>query len=135
MHELYTDSHLTISFDVSNDWLYVDWEAEQTEESVRAGCLVMLELVKQHLVQRVLNDNRKVQSMWSDVAEWGGTVWFPAMADAGVEYFAWIYSPHLYSRLSTDLTLQYTQRPVVLPFEDHDTAARWLRAIAASHAS
>jgi hypothetical protein len=102
----------------------VDWEAEQTEASVRAGCLVMLDLVKQHFVQRVLNDNRKVQTMWSDVAEWGGTVWFPAMAEAGVEYFAWIYSPH-----------QYTQRPMVLPFEDHDTAERWLRAIVASHAS
>jgi hypothetical protein len=129
MHELYANEYLAISYDLANDWLYVDWHAEQTEASVQANCLVMLELVKQHRVRRVLNDNRRVRTMWSDAAEWGGQVWFPAMADAGVEYFAWIYSPHLYSRLSTDLTLQFATRPVVLTFDDEDTAQRWLRAM------
>jgi hypothetical protein len=129
MHELYTDEFITMAYDLRNDWLYADWAAEQTEESVRSRCEHMLALVQRHRVRRVLNDNRRVQTMWSDAAEWGGKVWFPAMADAGVEYFAWIYSPHLFSRLSTDLTLRHTQRPVVLPFEDFETAQGWLRAM------
>jgi hypothetical protein len=56
-------------------------------------------------------------------------IWFTAIADAGVEYFAWLYSPHLYSRLSTNLTLVYVTRPVVLAFEEYDTAQRWLHAM------
>ncbi|GAA4389008.1 hypothetical protein GCM10027048_32330 [Hymenobacter coalescens] len=126
---LHSNQFVSISYDLANDWLYVDWKAEQTEQPVRDNCLVLLELVKRHLVRRVLNDNRQVQTMWAAAAEWGGTVWFPALADAGVDYFAWIYSPHLYSRLSTDQTLAYTQRPVVLTFEEYETAQRWLQAM------
>lgn len=52
------------------------------------------------------------------------------MVDGGLEYFAWIYSPNAYSRLSTDLTLANTsvQRPVVGTFDDIDLASAWLRS-------
>ena len=60
-------------------------------------------------------------------AEWGGTEWFPAMTAAGLQYFAWVYSPNLYSRLSTDLTLQFTTgNAVVATFDDLTTAQAWL---------
>ncbi|RPD49708.1 hypothetical protein DNI29_02595 [Hymenobacter sediminis] len=124
---LHQDEHISIYFDYANDWLYADWTGDQTGESVKASALRMLELMRQEQCRKVLNDNRRVTSMWLDASEWGGKEWFPAMAAAGLQYFAWIYSPNVYSRLSTDLTLQHTTRPVVLPFDNPETAEAWLR--------
>jgi hypothetical protein len=124
---LYNAPHVRISYDYLHDWLYVDWEGDQNLETVQQGCLQMLECLKTERCQKVLNDNTRVTSMWSDASEWGGKVWFPMMAEAGLTYFAWVYSPNQYSRLSTDLMVQHTTRPVVLTFDNIDTASSWLR--------
>ncbi|GAB3232756.1 hypothetical protein GCM10027346_20220 [Hymenobacter seoulensis] len=124
---LHQDASISICFDYQENWLSAEWTGEQNGETVKAGALRMLDLMRQEQCHKVLNDNRLVTSMWSEAAEWGGTEWFPAMADAGLEYFAWVYSPNVYSRLSTDLTLKYTTRPVVLTFDSMDTASAWLR--------
>ncbi|UYZ62696.1 hypothetical protein [Hymenobacter weizhouensis] len=124
LHQL---PHISIYYDYLNDWLYVDWTGDQDLESVQGGCLLMLECLRQERCRKVLNDNTRVTSMWSDAAEWGGRVWFPAMTEAGLEYFAWVYSPNIYSRLSTDLTLQHTTRPLIFTFDDLATAQAWLR--------
>ncbi|RAK68288.1 hypothetical protein [Hymenobacter edaphi] len=124
---LHQDAVISIAYDYTNDWLYADWQAEQDSFSVQAGALKMLELLRQERARKVLNDNRRVQTIWADASEWGGRVWFPLMAEAGLEYFAWVYSPNVYSRLSTDLTLQHTRKPVVMTFDSMDTASAWLR--------
>ncbi|AYA37559.1 hypothetical protein D3Y59_11170 [Hymenobacter oligotrophus] len=127
LRTLYEDATISIYYDFGNDWLYVDWGPDQDLTSVQAGALQMLECLKQERCRKVLNDNRQVQTIWADAAEWGGKVWFPAMAAAGLEYFAWVYSPNVYSRLSTDLTLQHTTKPIVMTFDNLDTASSWLR--------
>lgn len=122
-------SHITIFYDHLDDWLLADWHGEQNLESVQHGALQMLRLLGQQRTRKVLNDNTLVTSMWSDAAEWGGRIWFPQMVEAGLEFFAWVYSPNTYSRLSTDLTLQHTPaaRPVVATFDELATAKAWLR--------
>ena len=121
--------HITIAYDHLDDWLLADWHGDQNLESVQHGALEMLRLLAQQRTHKVLNDNSQVTSMWSDAAEWGGRIWFPQMVAAGLDLFAWVYSPNLYSRLSTDLTLQYTPgaRPVIATFDDLETAKAWLR--------
>ncbi len=127
LRTLFQTSYITISFDYLHDWIYADWTGDQTLESVQDGALQMLECLRDERCHKVLNDNTRVTSMWADAAEWGGKEWFPAMTAAGLQYFAWVYSPNVYSRLSTDLTLQHTTRPVVLAFDNLDMAAAWLR--------
>lgn len=127
LQTLLEEPHITIAFDHLEDWLFADWHGDQTLQSVQHGALEMLRLLKQQRTRKVLNDNTRVTSMWSEASEWGGRVWFPQMVEAGLEYFAWVYSPNLYSRLSTDLTLQHTERPVVATFDDLQTAKAWLR--------
>ncbi|OON67727.1 hypothetical protein [Hymenobacter sp. CRA2] len=127
LNTLFENQYLTIAYDYANEWLYADWNGEQNFDSVHDGCLQMLEILKQERCHKVLNDNRRVTSMWSDASEWGGKVWFPLMAEAGLEYFAWVYSPNIYSRLSTDLMMSHTIRPLVLAFDDINTASAWLR--------
>jgi hypothetical protein len=121
--------HITIAYDHLDDWLYADWHGEQNLESVQHGALEMLRLLAQQRTHKVLNDNTRVTSMWSEAAEWGGRIWFPQMVTAGLQFFAWIYSPNHYSRLSTDLTLAHTPTtgPIVATFKDLDMAKAWLR--------
>ena len=121
------EPHLNISYDHLNEWLYADWQGDQAMGSVQQGGADMLRLLKQQRCHKVLNDNRQVTSMWSEAAEWAGKDWFPAMMEAGLQYFAWVYSPNVYSRLSTDLTLQFTHgNAVIATFDDVDTARAWL---------
>ncbi|MBD2724600.1 MULTISPECIES: hypothetical protein [Hymenobacter] len=128
LQTLLEESHITISYDHLNEWLLADWQGDQDLVSVQRGALDMLRLLRQQRCHKVLNDNTRVTSMWSEAAEWGGKVWFPAMTEAGLQYFAWVYSPNLYSRLSTDLTLQFAEgNPVVSTFDDLDTAKAWLQ--------
>lgn len=119
--------HLTISYDHLNEWLYADWQGEQSLSTVRQGGHEVLRLLRQQHCHKVLNDNRHVTGMWSDAAEWAGKELFPALMEAGLHYFAWVYSPNVYSRLSTDLTLQFTHgQAVIATFDDIDTARAWL---------
>ena len=120
--------HITITYDHLNEWLHADWHGIQDLASVQHGALEMLRLMQQQRCYKVLNDNTRVTSMWSEAAEWGGTEWFPAMTASGLQYFAWVYSTNVYSRLSTDLTLQFTVgNPVIATFDDIETARAWLQ--------
>ena len=124
---LSNEPYLAISYDHSHEWLYAEWQGDQDLASVQQGAGHLLRLLQQQRCSKVLNDNRRVTSMWSEAAEWGGREWFPAMTEAGLQYFAWVYSPNVFSRLSTDLTLQFTEgNAVVATFDDLTTAAAWL---------
>ena len=124
---LLEESHILIAYDHANQWLYADWRGDQNLTTVQHGALEMLRLLTEQRCLKVLNNNTAVTSMWSAAAEWGGAVWFPSMVAAGLQYFAWVYSPNVYSRLSTDLTLQFTaNNPVVATFDELDTAKAWL---------
>ncbi|ALW84089.1 hypothetical protein AUC43_02625 [Hymenobacter sedentarius] len=128
LQTLHESPHLTIAYDHLNEWLHADWTGDQNLMSVQDGCQEMLQFMVEHRSSKVLNDNTRVTSMWSDASEWGGREWFPAMTAAGLKYFAWVYSPNVYSRLSTDLMLQFTaEGPVVATFDDMETAQEWLK--------
>lgn len=125
-----SEPHITISYDVLEDILYVDWTGNQTKESVMDGCEKMLHYLKLHHCTKDLNDNTHVTGMWVDAARWGAESWFPRMHEAGCRLFAWVYSPDLYSKLSTDKTLSYGIRGIVIAtFESEDTALAWLRVM------
>ncbi|MFD2516062.1 hypothetical protein ACFSRY_19470 [Pontibacter locisalis] len=127
---LYRNQHLAISYNTVEDWLYVNWRGYQNYESVVSGCEKMLELMKERACFRILNNNTHVEGQWSTAAKWGAEVWFPAMRDAGLEWFAWVYSPSAFSRLSTDKMISLTENPdFVQVFDDMDLAKDWLRSM------
>lgn len=127
---LLNDSHIAISYDHLQEWLYADWQGEQTMSSVQQGGQHLLGFLTQQRCHKVLNDNRHVTGMWSAAAEWAGKDWFPTMEAAGLRYFAWVYSPNVYSRLSVDLTLQFAQgNAVIATFDDLETARAWLAQV------
>ena len=127
---LASEPHITISYDVLEDILHIDWTGKQTRESVMDGCEKMLHYLTKHHCSRVLNDNTNFRGMWDEASEWGAANWFPRMHKAGCRLFAWVYSPDVYSKLSKDKTLSYDIKGIlVTTFESKDTALAWLGAM------
>ncbi|GAB3834816.1 hypothetical protein GCM10028895_55410 [Pontibacter rugosus] len=60
----------------------------------------------------------------------GGHGLVPPDAGRRLQAFAWVYSPNLYSKLSTDQTLLHGSGGVIATtFDNSDTAMAWLMAM------
>ncbi|MDX5436560.1 MAG: hypothetical protein LPK03_05160, partial [Pontibacter sp.] len=108
---LYRDAQIALEYNPEDNWIFVNWRGYQNKESVMAGCQKILELMKELACFRVLNDNSLVEGQWSSASKWLADVWFPKMFAAGLQCFAWVYSPSTLSRLSTDKTLKLANFP------------------------
>jgi len=121
------DDFLTIEYNDQSDWIYSDWKGYQTESSVKDGCEKLYNAVKAFYCSKILNDNTNVIGIWTPASAWVGGTWLPRMKEAGLKYFAWVYSPSALSRLSTDESIRNTDVPdMVQTFEDIKSARRWL---------
>ena len=121
--------HLTITDNAPAGWLYADWRGPQNMATVQGGCGELLRLLQGRGYGKVLNDNTRVTTMWSEAAEWAGRDWFPAMEAGGLRHFAWIYPADVFASLSIDLTLQFASGGVVIAtFGNRAQAEEWLQA-------
>lgn len=126
---LYRDTHIALEYYPEDNWIYVNWRGYQNKDSVIAGCEKMLDIMKALACYRILNDNTLVEGQWSLASKWVADVWFPAMFEAGLKNFSWVYSPSVLSRLSTDKTLELANTPDgIKVFDDIDQAKDWLRS-------
>jgi anti-sigma regulatory factor (Ser/Thr protein kinase) len=126
-HTFYKDSKVDIRYDAEKDWIEANWHGFQNFESIKNGCLRMLSLLKQNHCSKVLNDNTHVLGNWADASEWGGKVWFPAMEDAGLLYFAWVHSESTFSRLAEEKITDFSKgHPIIRFFDQRKEAITWL---------
>ena len=126
----YSDPQITIKYNNEMRWLDVDWIGFHNLESVQKGCLIMLDLLQKNNCSKVLNDNTHVLGNWSEASDWGGTVWFPAMQKAGLQFFAWIYSPSTFSKLAAHKSLDVMVGNITTQFfTDIEAAKVWLKNI------
>lgn len=111
------------------EWLYVNWRGYQSYASVVAGCEKIFELMKETACYRILNDNTHVEGQWSAASRWLAEEWFPKMEEKGLKVFAWVYSPSVLSRLSTDKAVKLAEYPAYIhSFDDLEPAKDWLRS-------
>jgi len=126
----YKGNFIDMQYVPQKQWMYVNWIGYQNFESVKKGCLIMLDLLKKNNCTKVLNDNTHVMGNWSEAADWGGEYWFPAMQEAGLKHFAWIYSHSTFSRMSAHKSIDITMGKVTAQFfTDIDEARNWLEKI------
>jgi len=123
---LFREPNIEVSFDPETKWIYADWIGFQTVISVKSGCEQILQAMQLKAVTKILNDNTHVQGIWSGAAEWVALDWFPRMREFGMTLFAWVYSPSIFSQLSTDKTLNHTHGGFVKTFYDVEQAKQWL---------
>jgi PAS domain S-box-containing protein len=123
----YRDEHLTITYQKDKHWLEVDWTGFQDFNSVKQGCIVMFEYLKAHQTDRIVNDNTHVQGNWSDAVDWVGHTWFPMMEQAGLKYFAHIFSPSTFSQLSAQKSIDIMAGIITTQyFTDIELAKDWI---------
>jgi PAS domain S-box-containing protein len=123
----YEDEHISVSYNKSKGRLDVDWKGYQNLESVKKGGLIMLEMLQKNSCSMVLNDNTHVLGSWAEAADWAGGEWFPMMEKAGLKYFAWIYSPSMFSKLAADKSVDTAVGNVAIElFTDIGAAREWL---------
>jgi len=128
--QYYKNEHITIIQDSINEWLEVDWTGFQTVENVKAGGMKMLEMLSASGFHKVMNDNTNVLGTWSEASDWAGQEWFPMMEKAGLRYFAWVYSPSAFSRLSAEKAVDVKVGDTVVQFfTDTNEAKNWLRSL------
>lgn len=108
----YEGNYMKIRYHPEGNYLDVNWTGYQNYDSVVKGCGIILDLMQKNKCSRVLNDNTEVKGNWSEAADWGAEVWFPAMAKAGLEKFAWVYSPSTFSRIAANVSLPSAYNPV-----------------------
>ncbi len=125
---LFEDTYIQISYVAAEDWIYANWIGFQTVKSVKEGCEKILQALIDESCHKVLNDNTYVEGIWSGAATWVGSEWFPRMSQAGLHWFAWVYSPSVFSQLSTDKALNHTKEGFVRTFYDIEEAKNWLRS-------
>nr|WP_255710003.1 hypothetical protein [Pontibacter harenae] len=127
---LFRDAFIAIEYNHSDDWIYVNWRGYVNYDTVTAGCEKILEYLKEYQCHKVLNDNTNVEGIWSGASKWVGQDWMPRMQEAGLRYFAWVYSPSTLSRLSTEKSIKHTeQKEIIQTFESTDLAEDWLRSV------
>jgi len=123
----YKGNFIEMKYVPEHHWMDVNWIGYQNYDSVKKGCLIMLDLLKKNNCTKVLNDNTYVMGNWSEAVDWGGEVWFPAMQEAGLKHFAWIYSPSTFSRMSAHKSIDITMGKVTAQFfTDINEARIWL---------
>ncbi len=108
----------------------VDWTGFQTVDAVKGGGMKMMEMLQASGFHKVMNDNTNVMGTWSEAADWAGQEWFPMMEKAGLRYFAWVYSPSAFSRLSAEKAVDVkVGNAIVQFFTDTESAREWLRSL------
>ena len=124
----YKDSKVEIKYNVENEWLETYWHGFQNLETIKHGCLEMLDLLEKNHCEKVLNDNTHVLGNWSDASEWGGNVWLPAMEMSGLRYFAWVHSESTFSKLAAAKLADLFKGEVIIRFfDDREEAVKWLK--------
>jgi len=125
--DFYKDQSITIAFNPAYHRLDVDWIGYQNYESVYKGGMMMLEMMRKNNCHKIVNDNRHVLGTWSDAADWARETWFPMMEQAGLEYFAWVYSNSAFSKLSAQKSADVTMGKVITQFfTDLQLAEDWI---------
>jgi hypothetical protein len=115
-----------IGHDSHNEWLYVDWKGEHTQESSRAAGQLMLDSLRAWPCHKILNDNSSITRTSVQLIQWG--VWLlDAMRAAGLQYIAWVLPHSLLARQAVETVLYAIETPRVGTFDDVASACVWLQ--------
>ncbi|MES2733188.1 MAG: hypothetical protein V4714_15685 [Bacteroidota bacterium] len=119
-----TEKNIQIAFNKEHGYLHCHWIGFQNKDSIMKSGEKILEILQKKGCSKVLNDNTLVTGPWHEAAEWTVTNWFPRMESAGLQHFAWIFSPNIFAELSAKKAMPNTG--VVKSFYDIEAAKSWL---------
>lgn len=104
LHAIIDSPQLFIGHDAQNHWLYVNWKGEYDQESSRAACGLMLEILQAWPCHKILNDNTSLSRTTAQLTQWG-VVWLEELRAAGLQFIAWVLPHDLLARQATEATV------------------------------
>ena len=125
--------HVSVYYDSSNEWLFVDWRGDLSLSRVQAGCLTIAQCFLERSYARILNNNSDVTSMSASVAGWLAEQYLPHLGLAGIEYLAWVCGPGIQLKHLTTEAVRQLRTPVVNIFDDIADAYSWLQHTRFAH--
>ncbi|MDQ2770818.1 MAG: hypothetical protein M3Y54_09990 [Bacteroidota bacterium] len=125
--------HVSVYYDSSNEWLFVDWRGELSLARVQAGCLTIAQCFLERSYARILNNNCDVTSMSANVPDWLAGQFLPHLGLAGIEYLAWVCAPSMLVKHLTTEAVRQLRAPMVNIFDDMADAYSWLQHTRFAH--
>lgn len=123
---VHSSDYLEIKVNVKDRVLISDWQGWLDTTKGHSGCTKILELVNEYKITKILNDNSKVTGHSGDTA-WMAKVWTPGLREAGVQYFAWVYSYEFFTQLEIDNTIDRSTGIAMRTFFIQEDARQWLQ--------
>lgn len=124
---LYQQSNVEIFWDENEKWLRLNWTGPQSVAELQRDYEQLLRLLVAKNADSILNDNSNVEGSLINVSDWGAPEWFPRMRQAGLRYFAWVFSPNRVSQIAADAILEVSAPGSTQIFWSVPEAANWLR--------
>lgn len=129
-HQLmYSAANLAIEYDLVDDFMRARWAREQTVETIQAGYAQILVELKAVYCHRLLDDQRLINGLWAELADWVALDWYPRAQQAGLSSHAVIYATEFFERRSIELALARVAGGLIAGFETEEEACRALLAI------
>ena len=150
LDSLHQSPGLSIAYDHCKDWIFLEWRGFHDEDSVRAGCLLLLHYVQLKKCTKVLTTDTLSSSKasvvdewlldapgsnsWESAASWLGSEFYRQLADAGLKYLAWVNSSSPVNRRAANAALAASEalqpkenRLLIITFDDVASAYEWLQ--------
>jgi len=123
----YRDGHITINYNKTLSRLDTDWLGFQDMETVKNGCLMMLDILVKNNCFKIINDNRHVLGTWAEASDWVRETFFPMMENAGIKYIAWIFALGAVSQFAAEKSIDTDDGRISTRFfTDIDVAEDWI---------
>jgi hypothetical protein len=120
-------SCLSIYYDSSHNWLFLDWAGELTLPAVQEGCVAVAQCYMQRTYSYVLSSNLQVTGINCKVDTWLAAEFLPYMTLVGVKYVAWISAPFLASHNLMQAIRKQIAGLVLNIFDTNEEAIVWLQ--------
>ena len=126
LHPILDLPELSIGYDATNQWLYVDWKGEHDQDTSQACCMQMLESLWAWPCHKILNDNSSVSRTTMQLSEWGAW-WIGEMRTAGLQHIAWVLPRSISDRQRVEAVVSAIEKPHIATFDDVASAYVWLQ--------
>ncbi len=124
---LFYEDFLTIEYDEQADVVYSNWKGYQTEKSVQEGYQKLQDALWTLHCSKILSDTTNMLGVWPSANSWVEGPWLTGMKQAGLRYFAWVYSNGAIPKESTDGSeINTNVSDIVQTFDDIQIARKWL---------
>jgi len=117
---------LTIEYNAVDDFLHVIWTIGQSSDTIREGYEHVLSHIRSEFCRKVLDDQRHIQGIWVDIADWVVSDWYPRAQQAGLASHVVIYPEDFFGKRSTEEALRRIPGGGIVGFEDALAAERYL---------